>query len=253
MRILARAPHVAALCGLIAALGATAPAAQAQLGGDGFAFTAPRGALTVYGGFSMPRASSDLFRFSMSELTLGRGDFASGHVGGDISIRLADRYDLVLGLSSSTSSTRSEFREWVDNNDLPIEQTTNFRLVPLTASIRYYLMPRGERIGSIAWIPARFEPFVSLGAGGVRYRFEQVGDFIDYGTLDVFPDRYVSLGSAPLLQGSVGAGWGLTTHLRLTGELRYLTARGRLSNDFDGFKPLDLSGVSSSVGLTIRF
>ena len=141
----------------------------------------------------------------------------------------------------------------MDNNDLPIEQTTNFRLVPLTASIRYYLMPRGERIGSIAWIPARFEPFVSLGAGGVRYRFEQVGDFIDYGTLDVFPDRYVSLGSAPLLQGSVGAGWGLTTHLRLTGELRYLTARGRLSNDFDGFKPLDLSGVSSSVGLTIRF
>lgn len=253
MRILVRAPQLVSRFGLIAALGATAPAAQAQLGGDGFAFTAPKVAVTVYGASSAPRASSDLFRFSMSELTLGRGDFASRHVGGDISIRLADRFDLVLGVSSSTSSTRSEFRDWVDNNDLPIEQTTSFRRTPVTASVRYYVMPRGERIGSIAWIPARFEPFVSLGAGGVRYRFEQVGDFIDYNTLDVFPDRYLSLGTAPLLQGSVGAGWGLTTHLRLTGEIRYMTARGPLSADFEGYKPLDLSGVSSSVGFTIRF
>lgn len=244
---------VAVSAGALVAIGTTAAAAHAQTGGNGFMFRPPVGAITIYGGYAAPRAASDLFRFSMDELTLGRSDFQAGTVGGDISIVMGDRYDLVLGISSSTSQSRSEFRDWVDNNDLPIEQTTTYRRVPMSASVRYYLKPRGERIGSIAWIPVRFEPFVSLGGGAMKYRFEQVGDFIDYNTLDIFFDRYVSTGHAAMAQGSVGAGWGLTKHLRLTGELRYQHARGRLSNDFQGFKPLDLSGVSSSVGFTLRF
>ncbi|MDH5234784.1 MAG: outer membrane beta-barrel protein [Gemmatimonadota bacterium] len=241
------------LIALGVATATVAPAAKAQTGGDGFAFRAPKVAITLYGGFAAPSASSDLFTFSMRELTLGKSDFASGQIGGDVAVSVGDRLDLVVGASSNSSSTRSEFRDWVDNNNLPIEQTTYFRTVPLTASLRYYLTPRGQRVGSIAWIPRRFVPFASLGAGVVRYRFNQVGDFIDYQTLDVFADRYESSGTAGLLQGSVGAGWAISPHLQLTGEVRYLRARGELSSDFQGFKPLDLSGASSSVGITLRF
>ena len=252
MKIGSSAP-LAALVGLFAIQGAVPTVAAAQSGGDGFIFGAPRTAITVYGGFAAPRASSDLWQFSMQELTLGKSDFLSGTVGGDIAIRLADRFDVVLGVSSSSSTSHSEFRDWVDNNDLPIEQVTTFRRVPITASLRYYPFARGQRVGSIAWIPTRFVPFASVGVGTMSYRFDQVGDFIDYGTLDVFPDRYESKGRTGLAQGSVGASYGLTNHLQLTGELRYLSARGRLSGDFQGFKPLDLSGASSSVGLTLRF
>lgn len=252
MRFGSSAPLVA-LVGLFAFQGAVSSVAEAQLGGDGFTFGAPRTAITVYGGFAAPRASSDLWQFSMQELTLGKSDFRSGTVGGDIAVRLTDRFDVVLGISSGTSTSRSEFRDWVDNNDQPIEQVTTFRRVPVTASVRYYPMSRGQRVGSIAWIPTRFVPFASVGAGIMKYRFDQVGDFIDYGTLDVFSDRYESSGRSALVQGSVGASYGLNNHLQLTGELRYLSARGRLSGDFEGFKPLDLSGASSSVGLTLRF
>lgn len=238
---------------LTALSGATATVAQAQLGGDGFAFHRPRVAFTLSGGLALPSASSDLFTFSMRELTLGKSDFRSGQIGGDVAITLAERVDLVLAVSSSSSRTRSEFRDWVDNNDMPIEQTTYFRVIPYTASLRYYVLPRGQRIGSIAWIPSRFTPFVSLGAGAAKYRFDQVGDFIDYQTLAVFADRYESAGTAALAQASVGAGWALSPFLQLTGEVRYQRAHGNLSSDFQGFKPLDLSGASSSVGLTIRF
>lgn len=253
MRIVSARPFAAALFGILVAGVALAPAAAAQAGGDGFSFKEPRVALTLFGGLAAPSASSDLFRFSMDELTLGKSDFLSGHYGGDLAIRVSDRFDLVLGASSSASRTRSEFREWVDNNDLPIEQTTSFRRVPMTASVRYYPMARGQRVGSIAWIPARFTPFVSAGTGVIAYRFEQVGDFIDYGTLDIFFDRYETTGTAGLVQGSVGAGWSLTPHIQVTGELKYLSARGPLSRDFQGFKPLDLSGASSTVGFTLRF
>jgi hypothetical protein len=242
---------------LAVALGAalvTPSVADAQAGGgDGFAFSAPRVAFTLYGGFAAPSASSDLFTFSMRELTLGKSDFASGQIGGDVAVSVNDRFDIVVGASSNSSSTRSEFRDWVDNNNQPIEQTTYFRTVPLTASLRYYLTPRGQRVGSIAWIPKRFVPFAAIGGGLVRYRFNQVGDFIDYQTLDVFADRYESSGTAGLLQGSVGAGWSLSPHVQLTGEVRYLRAHADLSSDFQGFKPLDLSGASSSVGITFRF
>ena len=43
---------------------------------------------------------------------------------------LAPNYDLVLGIARSRSSVRSEFRDWVDNNSLPIEQSTFFARTP---------------------------------------------------------------------------------------------------------------------------
>ena len=59
---------------------------------------------------------------------------------------------------ASRSSTQSEFRHWLDNNDLPIQQTTEFQRVPLTASLKMYLGPPGRSIGRFAWIPKRFAP-----------------------------------------------------------------------------------------------
>jgi hypothetical protein len=237
----------------LAALAASPTVASAQVGGKGFAFQPPHATITIHGGLTQPRASSDLFRFSMDELTLGRDDFRSGTVGVDIGITLNERMELVLGWAQSQSESPSEFREWVDNNDLPIEQTTRFRRVPVTASLRYHLAPRGRRVGSIAWIPTTLVPFVSVGGGMMSYRFEQVGDFIDYSTLDVFYDRYSSKGRTGMVQGSAGANWSLNPYILLTGELKYVHASARLSDDFRGFRPLDLSGVGTTIGLTFRF
>lgn len=251
-----RTAAIAAVLILVPSLGAPAGLdAQRGSGGD-YRFRAPVATLTVHGGLAMPRARSELFSFTTQELTLARSDFVAGSFGADLALMLGDRMDLVLGVVRDQSLNDSEFRDWVDNNDLPIEQTTRFLRQPFTAGIRYHFAERGRSVGSYAWIPTRFVPFVGIGAGLMRYEFEQAGDFIDMATLDVFSDRFLEEGWSPVLQGSAGASWNLNPYLQVVGEFRYLRARGDAGgsgDDFQGFGRLDLSGLSTMFGLSLRF
>jgi len=240
---------VAAACSII-----SLPAAAQPGAGKGFLFSPPSATLTVHGGFAQPLASGGVFSLARSELTLGRSDFAAGNVGFDLSFSVAPRLELVVGIDRSGSSTRSEYRDWLDNNDQPIEQTTSLRRAPGTASVRYFLADRGRRIGTVAWVPARFVPFVSVGAGLMKYRFDQVGDFIDLGTLNVFSARLSSSGWEPLLQAGAGAQMNLNQRFNLTGEIRYVRASGdgnAPNGDFSGYR-VNLSGVSTLIGFTLR-
>jgi hypothetical protein len=90
----------------------------------------------------------------------------------------------------------------------------------------------------------------------MRYRFEQAGDFIDMTTLDVFADRFREDGWSPVGQLSAGASWSLNPHLLFHSEVRYLRAKGDAAatgDDFQGFGRLDLSGISTVFGLSLRF
>jgi opacity protein-like surface antigen len=232
-----------------------ATSVSAQMGaGNGFLFRRPGATMTVYGGYAQPLASGGVFSLATSELTLGRSDFGAGNLGFDLSVSVTPRVEVVMGFDRSSSRARSEYREWVDNNDQPIEQTTGLQRTPLTASVRYFLTDRGRQIGSVAWVPARFVPFVSLGGGIMWYKFDQVGDFIDQQSLNVFSERLTAKGSSRVLQAGAGAQWNLNQRVNLTGELRYHRASGdggRPNGDFSGYK-VDLSGVSTLIGLTLR-
>jgi hypothetical protein len=148
---------------------------------------------------------------------------------------------------------RSEFRDFVDQNNAPIEQATVFQRVPLTVSLRHYLTSPGRSIGSFAWIPAKFAPYLGVGAGAIWYRFQQTGDFIDFTTNDVFPATLSSSGWAPAARALAGAEYTLSPRLALTAQANYLWANGRMGADFSGFNRIDLSGLSTSVGLAARF
>lgn len=232
---------------------AAAPAGAQQ--GRGFLFRQPAAVVSVFGGFAMPRAGSDLFEFTTSELTLGRGDFAAADIGADLAFRVGERFELAFGVAHAKSNQRSEFRDWVDGDDQPIEQTTAFQRTPLSISLRYHPLSRGRTVGSFAWIPAQFDPWIGGGVGRMKYSFRQEGDFINFDDPDnpvVFTDRYTSEGWANLLQASAGAGWSLSPRLLLTGELRYIHSSAELSGDFVGFDRLDLSGLATSIGLAFR-
>ena len=250
-----RTPARLAVPALALALVAFAAPLFAQQGsGDGFLFRAPRASLTAHGGFAQPMASGGVFSLATSELTLGRSDFGSGHFGLDLTVAFAPRYELVFGFDRSSSSSRSEYREWVDNDNLPIEQRTRLQRTPFTAGVRYYLADRGRQIGSVAWVPARFTPFVSAGVGVMKYKYEQDGDFIDTQSLVVFSDRLTSSGWTRVLQAGAGAQWSLNQRVNLTGEVRYQHANGEGDEpfgDFSGYK-VNLSGVSTLIGLTLR-
>jgi len=242
-----------ALVAVTLGIGPAAATAQGG-GGDGFLFREPKISLTVYGGLNQPGAGGDLFGYARREFTLDRSGFRSPTVGFDLAVVLGPRTELLVGLMPASSRVASEYREWVDGDDQPIEQTTAFRRAPLTASVRYYLADRGRAIGSTAWIPMKVVPFVGAGFGTVRYAFEQVGDFVDFQTLDVLPDRLTSSGWAPVFQASGGVQYNLSRRLLFTGEMRYLRGSADASTpnrDYIGYR-LDLSGLTTLVGFTLR-
>jgi hypothetical protein len=232
-----------------------APRAQAQSSGDGFLFHPPGAALTLHGGYAHANAGSDIFSFATENLTLGKGDFSGFDAGLDLAIALSSRVDLSLGVDYTGRVAGSESRDYVGTDDLPITQNTRFQRVPVTASVKAYLTPRGRSIGSFAWIPSDLAPYVGAGGGAMWYRFSQSGEFVDVETddLEIFYNTLESSGWTPMAQGIIGADLTLTPRLALTGEARYSWAKARLSDQFVGFDRIDLSGPSATLGLTVRF
>lgn len=241
------------------AVAALASPVHAQSAGKGFLFQEPKWTFAVRGGVDRPNARSDIFEFVTDELTLERSDFNGFNVGADLAYSLRPRLDLTFSGGYARSKSPSESRKYVGTDDLPIAQTTVFSRLPLTVGLKGYLLPRGEAIGSLAWIPSRFSPFIGAGGGAVRFAFEQEGEFVDEASenLDIFRDEFIANGWAPtahVLGGfdlAISPRWGLTT------EARYSWGRGVLGedidDDFQGFHRIDLSGLSATMGLHVRF
>jgi hypothetical protein len=238
---------------LLIALAVSPISANAQDAGRGFLFGAPAGSLTLRGGWALARAQSDFFAFTTENLTLNRGDFSSPAIDGDLAFRVASRTDVVISSGLSGINRRSEFRHFIDNNDRPIEQTTTFRRVPITIGVKQYLTSTGRSIGRFAWIPSRVAAYVGAGGGTMFYTFRQEGDFIDFRTNDVFSSTYASDGWAATGYGAAGLDYSIGPRFALTTEARYSLSSAQLSRDFSGFGHLDLSGLSTTVGLTVRF
>jgi hypothetical protein len=250
---LATRPNALAVVGLIAAM-ASAPPVEAQGGGKGFLFSRPVGSFSFRAGYAMASAGSDVFDDATSQLTLNKGDFGGFDWGGDISYSTGDRFDLVFDGEVAKSTANSEFRDWVDNNDQPIEQSTKFKRVPLTLGLKYYLTSRGRSVSQYAWIPTRYAPYVSVGAGAMYYSFEQKGDFVDFQTLNVEALTVESSGWAPMGRGAAGIEYTVSPWLALTGEGRYVWAKATLDpNAFEGYDKIDLSGFTGTVGFRVRF
>lgn len=248
-------PRVAGVL-LAAALWGAAGAAPAlaQSTGDGFLFRTPRGSLAVRAGYDRAFAGSDLFSFVTSEMTLKKSDFGGFAIAGDLSAWLRPNLDLVLGVAWSGSRHGSEYRNWIDNNDLPITQTTSLERAPLTMSVRYFARPRGRAAGNFAWVPGGLAPFVGAGVGVMWSRFHQYGDFIDTAaaSVPVFRDDFASKSWTFTAHAFAGFEMNVGTRTFVTTEARYTWAKAALGSDFEGYGRMDLSGLAMTVGFGMR-
>ncbi len=234
-----------------------APSSASAQGGNGFLFSEPRWTLSVRGGLDRAVAGSDIFTFMTDELTLDKSDFGGFTYGGDLGYAISPRIEIAIGASYVRSERVSEFREFVGTDDLPISQTTTFTRVPVTATLKAYLNPRGRSVGSLAWIPTRFSPYIGVGGGAIFYDLLHEGEFVEEeeGTevFDVFYDRFQSSGSAVTAHGVIGADFALSPRLGITTQGKYNWAESDMSRDFVGFDRIDLSGFSATMGLMVRF
>lgn len=218
-----------------------------------FLFGRPHGAVSVKGAFVFARGGSDLFDFVEDQLTVERGDFRAPAFAADLAFAVGPRLEIAFGYEYGRASVDSEYRRYVDNDRLPIEQTTSLATANLSGTLRYMLVPRGQEVSRLAWLPRGIVPFVGAGAGYMRYEFSQTGDFVDYKDLSVFPDTFRSLGWAPSVHVLGGIDLKLYRTVYLTTEARYVWADAKLREDFVGFDPIDLAGFRVTGGINLLF
>ena len=248
-----RTPWLAAA--VVASVWAVVPhQAMAQTGsGDGFLFHVPRASLSFRLGLARPSADSKVFEFTSDKLTVGRGGFTGFSAAADLDFNIFRRLAFQMGAAVSARETGSEYRDFVDNDDLPIEQTTMFRRAPVTAGLKLYLTSPGRSVGTLAWVPSKVVPYIAGGAGVMYYAFRQSGDFVEFENLEVFPSTLESSGWTSVAYGSAGVSYSLSARMGLVTEARYDRANARMGADFQGFDRIDLSGLSLSTGLHLRF
>ena len=218
-----------------------------------FFFGRPRTTVGIRGNWTFARGGSDWFDFVTERLTLDRRDFTGAGIAGDVAIAVSRRVDVVVGIDYARSSANSEFRDFVDNDRQPIEQSTILEHAALTAGVRVALTERGRSLSSLAWIPRRVVPHVGGGAGMLWYGVEQYGDFVDFEDLSVFTDVLSSDGWTPAAYAAAGVDFHVTRRLYLAVDGRYLWAAPDLRAPWRGFEPLDMSGLRLSTGIALRF
>lgn len=213
----------------------------------------PKAFVAFDAGFLFANASSDLYDFVTDQLTVEKTSFNTPTIGGRLGWSISPRLEASVMFERAQSTTASEYRDFVDNNLLPITQTTKRQESHVGATLRWSLLPSGRRVSRFAWIPRRFTPFVGVGAGAVKYSFQQYGSFVDFQTSRVFDDTFRSEGWAPSVHALAGADLRLYRKLYVTGEARYTRSSGTLSEDFIGFEPLALAGLKVGGSLKVVF
>lgn len=238
---------------LVAASLLLAPGARAQATGDGFLFQRSGGSFRIWTGYDRALANSPIFTFVTDTFTLSKSSFGAFAIGGDLALRVAPRLEVMLSAAWAGSKAGSEYRNWMDNNNQPIRQTTSLERVPLTVSLKWYLHSPGHSIGHFAWVPATFTPFVGVGGGLMWYRFRQYGDFIDLTDSSVVSDDFESDRWTGTLHAFAGLDVAFGPRYILTGRAQYAWAKSHLGSDFIGPNSVDLSGLSLTVGVGVRF
>jgi hypothetical protein len=218
-----------------------------------FLFGEPRGSVGARFGWLLADESGDIYEFFRDELTIENGDFDAFVFSVDGAYALASRVDLVGSFEISRASVRSEYRDFVDLNDLPIVQDTRLTILPVMGSIKLYLLSRGREVSRYAFVPRKVRPYAGGGAGFVWYELEQAGDFVDFVDLSIFTSAFHSSGWGFASQAFAGTEVGLTPRWFLSVEARYLWSEADLEGDFVGFEPIDLSGLRIGAGIHFGF
>ena len=232
--------------------GQTARATQ-PISSPDFFLGRPRASLGMRGNWFLPRASSDIFDFVTEHLTLERSSFNTPTFGAELGINISNRLDVVAGFDFGKSSTPSEYRAFVDNNRLPIEQRTEMKQFSAFGTLRYALLPKGRSISRLAWIPRTMIPYVGAGGGLMNYTFFQTGDFVDFQTSRVFNDVFRSSGWGPSAHIVGGLDVQVYRHIFMSFEGKYLWSSAELDQKFVDFAPIDLSGARFGAGIHLVF
>jgi Outer membrane protein beta-barrel domain len=199
------------------------------------------------GGF-VPVEKGTFFRDLRELHTVDKGDFKGIYGGVEYSFGLGENLELGLHVDGYGRTRHTSYRDFTRPSGREITQSLQLQSVPVGMTLRYVPRPgRGE-----------VTPYFGVGADLVIWSYDAEGDFIDFESADmrVIPDHFVSDGTAPGFHVAAGLRVPVGYDFAIVGEVRYLWAKDDMGGDFRAYvgeHKLDLSGVSATLGVNVRF
>lgn len=188
------------------------------------------------------RVDGDVLLENRRILSFDIDDFSTGSVGLEWLLPVGEYLEFGAGVGFTARRVPTVYSTFVNRNGSEIEQDLRLRTVPVAAIARVLPFGRSRAV----------QPYVGGGVTFIRYRYSEVGDFVDFTDRSVFADRFIADGVetgglvVAGLRVPIGSTWSLG------GEVRYQKAEANLNEDFLGPK-LDLGGFHALFTAQFRF
>ncbi len=170
------------------------------------------------------------------------GDFNGFHFGGEYLFGIG-MFEAGVGVGYTQRTVPSIYANLTHSNGSEIEQDLKLRTVPVTFTARFLPLPRGSVV----------EPYVGAGIAAIRWKYSEVGEFVDAVDGSIFPSRFIDDGVAvgPTVLFGIRAP---ISNWTVGGEARWqkAEAKGLLEQGFLGDR-LDLGGWTTNFNFGFRF
>jgi len=175
---------------------------------------------------------------------IGKRDWVGFSGGFEYNLQPARNVEVGLHLDAYSRTLNTVYREFERPDGREIAQTLKLTVVPVGVSLR--LVPTSRR--------AKLAPYVAVGADLFVWKYEEVGDFIDFfdPDLPISGDSFVSEGVTGGFHVAGGLRVPLSSDFSVVGEVKYQYAKTKMGDDFRN-NEIDLSGVGATLGIHLRF
>lgn len=175
------------------------------------------------------------------------GDFNGLTFGGEWLYGITDYLEVGAGVGFYRKTVETTYAHETHEDGSDIAQDLKFKIVPITASVRFLPFGRGAAV----------QPYAGIGIGIFNWRYTEIGEFIDSegfifsNVEDPFDKSGTAVGPVVLfgLRAPIGDVWALGA------DFRWQKAEGDgllEEDDFLGDK-IDLGGWTTSVTFGFRF
>jgi hypothetical protein len=205
------------------------------------------------GGF-FPDGGGGLWADVEDQFTLSVSDFNDAVLGFSYVTAMSNHLEIGLNLDFYDNTQRSAERDYVDQDGRLILHDTTLSMIPATVDFRFLPAGRYKARGARGQMSVRQPvPYVGAGVGLNFWEYEEIGDFVHPGTLEIFFDRYKESGTAFYAHVLAGVELPMAARASLLLEGRYAWSDDTLSGDLSTLGKLVMDGPSAYVGLSFHW
>lgn len=179
------------------------------------------------------RDRTDILRQNLSFLEFDLADFNGATIGGDFAISLGSFIEVGAGINYYQRTVPTVYSDFVDSDGTEIDSDLKFRNIPLTLTAKVFPLTRDAGV----------QPYIGGGVQFNRWRYTEVGEFLDFDNGDIFRDSFTDDGLeiGPVILA--GIRFPVGSSALLGGEWRYSTAKATVDPSLGFFgDTLDLGG-----------